>query len=80
MCDKMYTYLETQSNYDKYFAFASSLKAFATANQCHFRKETHVTERDNSPNGHFAEWDISPKNNKTLISFLILQQNTYNDT
>jgi len=44
MCDKMYTYLETPSNSDKYFAFASSLKAFATANQCHSRKQTHVTD------------------------------------
>ena len=29
---------------DKYFAFASSLKAFATANQWHSRKQTHVTD------------------------------------
>ena len=44
MCDKMYTYLETQSNSDKYFSFASSLKAFATANQCQSRKQTYVTD------------------------------------
>ena len=44
MCDKMYTYLETQSNSDKYFSFASSLKAFATANQYRSRKQSHVTD------------------------------------
>ena len=44
MCDKLHTYLETQSNSDKYFSFASSLKAFATANQYRSRKQSHVTD------------------------------------